>query len=66
MEDDRHRLDETNDEQDDDGSLGLWAAFERDGGETPLTPVELNVDALKERLKRGARHRSRPDERREP
>jgi hypothetical protein len=56
--DDRHRLDDLDDEHEDDGSRGIWAAFERDGGGRPLEYNEVDVGTLKERLKRGARLRA--------
>jgi hypothetical protein len=57
--DDRHRLDDLDDdEQEDDGSRGIWAAFERVGAPPPHEYNEVNVDTLKERLKRGARLRA--------
>ena len=57
--DDRHRLDDLDDdEHEDDGSRGIWAAFEREGGGHSLENNEVNVDSLKERLKRGARLRA--------
>jgi hypothetical protein len=62
--DDRRRLDDLDDdEHEDDGSRGIWTAFEREGGGRPLEQYEVNVDTLKERLKRGARLRAnRPDD----
>lgn len=49
MDDERRRLDDLDDEHDeDDGTRGIWAAFER----------EVNIGTLKERLKRAARLRS--------
>lgn len=57
--DNRRRLEDLDDdEHEDDGSRGIWAAFERDGGGRPLEHYEVNVDSLKERLKRGARLRA--------
>lgn len=57
--DDRHRLDDLDDdEHEDDGTRGIWAAFEREGGGRPLEQHEVDVDTLKERLKRGARLRA--------
>ncbi len=56
---DRRRLDDLDDdERDDDGSRGIWAAFEREGGGRPIADVDVDVDTLKERLKRGARLRA--------
>lgn len=61
--DDRRRLDDLEDEDEDDGSRGIWAAFELEGGGLPLEQAEVNVDSLKERLKRGARLRAiRPED----
>ena len=60
MDDDRRRLDDLDDEQEDDGSRGIWAAFERDGGPPPLEYDEVDINTLKERLKRGARLRAGP------
>lgn len=57
-DDERRRLDELGDEDEDDGTRAIWAAFERDGGGRPLAQTTLDVDALKERLKRGARRRA--------
>ena len=58
--DDRRRLDDLDDDEheDDDGSRGIWAAFEREGGGRPLEYNEVDVDTLKERLKRAARLRA--------
>lgn len=58
MDDDRRRLDDLDDEHEDDGSRGIWAAFERAGGGRPLEQHDINVDTLKERLQRGARLRA--------
>ena len=59
MNDDRHRMDDLDDdEHEDDGSRGIWAAFEREGGGRPLEHNEVDVDTLKERLKRAARLRA--------
>lgn len=59
MDDDRRRLDDLDDDEyEDDGTRGIWAAFEREGGGFPLEPAEIDVDTLKERLKRGARLRA--------
>jgi hypothetical protein len=58
MDDERRRLDDLDDDEHDDGSLAIWAAFEREGGDLPLQQDEVNVDTLKARLKRGARLRA--------
>lgn len=58
MNDDRRRQDEHGDEDEDDGTLAIWAAFEREGGGRPPEQSAVDVDALKERLKRGARRRA--------
>jgi hypothetical protein len=61
--DDRRRLDDLDDDEHDDGSRGIWAAYEREGGPPPPEPNEVDVNTLKERLKRGARLRaSRADD----
>lgn len=64
MDDERHHLDDLDeDEHEDDGSRGIWAAFEREGGQPPVERQEVNIDSLKERLKRGARLRAaRPED----
>ena len=46
------------DEHEDDDSRGIWTAFEREGGGRPLKQNDIDVDSLKERLKRGARLRA--------
>ena len=57
--DDRRRLDDLDDdEHEDDGTRGIWAAFERAGGPPPPELNEVDVNTLKERLKRGARLRA--------
>jgi hypothetical protein len=59
MDDEQRRLDDLDDEHDDedDGTRGIWAAFEREAGPAIEQP-EVNIDSLKERLKRGARLRA--------
>jgi hypothetical protein len=59
MVDERRRLDEYDDEYDnDDGSRGIWAAFEREASRPLSEHTEVNVDTLKERLKHRARLRA--------
>ena len=58
MDDERRRLDDYDDEQDDDGSRGIWAAFEREASRPLPESNEINVDTLKERLKQRARLRA--------
>jgi hypothetical protein len=66
MDDERRRLDDEYDEHDDDGTRGIWAAFEREASRPLPDHSEVNVDTLKERLKRGARLRAeRTDDDRE-
>ena len=67
MDDERRRQDEYDDEFDnDDGTRGIWAAFEREGGRPLPEHTEINVDTLKERLKHRARLRAgRADDDRE-
>ena len=57
MDDERRLQDELQDEDEDDGTSAIWAAFEREGGGRPIELNEVNVDSLKERLKRAARRR---------
>jgi len=58
VDDERRRLDELDDEDEDDGTRSIWAAFELEGGSREIEINEVNVDSLKERLKRGARRRA--------
>lgn len=57
MDNDPRRRNDLDDE-DDDGTHGIWAAYERDGGGRPLEQTDIDVESLKERLKRGARLRA--------
>jgi len=62
MDNDPRRRDDLDDE-DNDGSRGIWAAYERDGGGRPLKQNDIDVASLKERLKRAARLRAgRPND----
>ena len=59
MDDGRHRLDDLDEEIDDDGTRGIWATFDNERAERPADQGVVNVDTLKERLKRRARLRAR-------
>jgi hypothetical protein len=50
--------DDNEDEEEDDGSRGIWAAFERETAGRPPIPTEIDVGSIKERLKRAARQRA--------
>ena len=61
FDDDLDRAEELDEDEEDDGTRGIWAAFEREAVGRPLVDAEANVEAFKERLKRRARERaSRP------
>jgi|GEM_PF-4209158 len=63
MDDQRRGLEDDDiDEPDDDGSRGIWAAFERESARPLPESNEINVDTLKERLKQRARLRASRDD----
>lgn len=57
VDEEQRRLDDPDDDHD-DGTRGIWAAYERDGGGRPLEQHSADVESLKDRLKRGARLRA--------
>ncbi|MGH9172969.1 MAG: hypothetical protein ACRD1H_01360 [Vicinamibacterales bacterium] len=58
FDDDLNRAEELDEDEEDDGTRGIWAAFERETEGRPLVNAAADVESFKERLKRRARERA--------